>query len=126
SLGELAPLVGLGRKFRALGRTDMTELLRVLPMSLQDLLDDWIESPALKAAIAAGGVRDIRQGPRSGGTSFVLLHYLVGARPGSVRARPWWRQGPDAFVAALGDMARTHRVDIRTGVDIAHILVRDY
>ena len=36
---------GLGRKFRALGRDDMTELLRVMPMSVQDLLDDWFESP---------------------------------------------------------------------------------
>ena len=60
----------------------MTELLRVMPMSIQDLLDDELESDSLKAAIGAGGVRDIRQGPRSGGTTFVLLHHLVGARVG--------------------------------------------
>ena len=95
SLGELGPLLGLGRKFRSLGRDDMTELLRVLPMSVQDLADEWFENELVKAAIAAGGVRDIRQGPRSGGTSYVMLHYLVGAPAGSVRTRGWWRDGPD-------------------------------
>ena len=125
SIGELAPLLSLGRKFRALGRADMLELLRVLPMSLQDLLDDWFESPILKAAVAAGGIRDIRQGPRSGGTSFVLLHSVVGARPGSVGARPWWRGGPDAFVRVVADLARANNVAFRTGTDVDRILVRD-
>jgi len=123
SLGELAPLIFLGRKFRALGRADMLELLRVLPMSLQDLLDDWFESPILKAAVAAAGVRDIRQGPRSGGTSFVLLHNLVGARAGL--ARSWWRDGPDAFTGAVADVARANGVAVRTGANVARILVRD-
>lgn len=125
SIGELTPLLGLGRKFRALGRADMTELLRVLPMSLQDLLDDWFESPLLKAAVAAGGVRDIRQGPRSGGTSFVLLHHLTGARHGSIRARPWWREGPDGFVRVVAEKAKRIGVTVRTGTAVAHILVRD-
>ncbi len=118
SFGEVAPLLGLGRKFRSLGRDDMTELLRVLPMSVQDLVDEWFEHEALKAAIAAGGVRDIRQGPRSGGTSFVLLHHLVGAPPGSVRARGWWRDGPDAFTVTAEALARKAGVAIRTGADV--------
>jgi phytoene dehydrogenase-like protein len=125
SFGELAPLLSLGRKFRALGRADMLELLRVMPMSVQDLLDDWFESPILKAAVAAGGVRDIRQGPRSGGTSFVLLHNLVGARGGAGLARPWWRDGPGAFTGAVADVARANNVAIRTGAHVARILVRD-
>jgi phytoene dehydrogenase-like protein len=125
SLGELAPLVSLGRKFRSLGRADMIELLRVLPMSIQDLLDDSFESPLIKAAVATAGIRDIRQGPRSGGTSFVLLHHLVGARAGSVGARPWWRAGPDAFIESVAAAARANRVDVRTGARVASILVRE-
>jgi phytoene dehydrogenase-like protein len=123
SLGELAPLVGLGRKFRALGRADMLELLRVLPMSLEDLLDDWFESPLLKAAVAAAGVRDIRQGPRSGGTAFVLLHHLAGARLGL--GRSWWRAGPDAFIDAAAAAARGSKVEIRTGAAVSSVRFRD-
>ena len=125
SLGELGPLLGLGRKFRSLGRGDMTELLRVLPMSVQDLADEWFESEAIKTAIAAAGVRDIRQGPRSGGTSFVLLHHLVGAPPGSVRARGWWRDGPDAFALTAEALARKARVVMQFGARVERIAIRD-
>jgi len=125
SVGELIPLAGLGRKFRSLGRRDMIELLRVLPMPVQDLLDDTFENAALKAAIGAGGVRELRQGPRSGGTSFVLLHYLVGAPAGSVRERAWWSDGPNGFSAAAEAVATQRGVTVRSNADVAHITVRD-
>src|SRR5262249_9120639 len=40
---EVLPLLELGRKFRGLGRGDMIELLRTLPMSVWELADDWFE-----------------------------------------------------------------------------------
>ncbi|HTJ22276.1 MAG TPA: NAD(P)/FAD-dependent oxidoreductase [Gemmatimonadaceae bacterium] len=122
-LSDFTALLGLGRKFRALGREDMTELLRVLPMSVQDFLEDEFETPWLRAAVGAGGVRDIRQGPRSGGTSFVLIHYLLGAPLGSVRMRSWWRDGPDACVTAVEAAARTAGVTIRTNAPVSRINV---
>lgn len=125
SLGEIAPLLGLGRKFRGLGRDGMTDLLRVLPMAVQELVDDTFECESLKALVAAAGVQDIRQGPRSGGTSFVLLHHLVGATPGSIRGRPAVRQGPNVLANAIEDAARGAKVSIRTGTDVARIVVRD-
>ena len=125
SVREVPSLLSLGRKFRGLGKANMGELLRVLPIPAQDLLDDWFEYGPLKAAVGAGAIRDIRQGPRSGGTSFVLLHYLVGAAAGSVRSRPWFRGGPDAFITAAEQAARKHNVTIRAGADVARIVVRD-
>ena len=125
SIGELAPLVGLGRKFRALGRSGMTELLRVMPMAVQDLVDEWFEHETVKVAVAAGGVEDIRQGPRSGGTSFVLLHHLVGAPVGSVRARGWWREGPDVFTLTAEALARKANVAIRLGARVERITIHD-
>ena len=124
-VSELVSLAGLGRKFRALGRRDMIELLRVLPMPVQDLLDDTFENSALKAAIGAGGVRELRQGPRSGGTSFVLLHYLVGAPAGSIRERSWWRDGPDGFTAAAEAAAKGSGVTLRSNAEVVQITVRD-
>src|SRR5262249_50046418 len=122
---ELIPLLGLGRKFRKLGRHDMTELLRTVPMPIKDWLDDELEHETLKAAIGAGAVRDVRQGPRSGGTAFILLHYLTGAAEGAVRARPWWQGGPDALANALLALAQQQGVTIRTNADVARIVVRD-
>jgi phytoene dehydrogenase-like protein len=122
---ELWAMLGVGREFRALGRHDMPELLRTVPMPVADLLDDALDHETLKAAIGAGAVRDIQQGPRSGGTAFVLLHYLVGATDGAVRARPWWRDGPGALAAALAALARQHGVTVRTDAEVSRIVVRD-
>ncbi len=125
SLSELWPLLGLGKKFRALGRRDMVEFLRTLPLSVWELLDDWFESAPLKAAVATGGIQDHQQGPRSGGTGFVLLHYLVGASQGAVRGRTPWRDGPEAFTLAAQRAAERFRVTIRRGAAVQRIQVQD-
>jgi phytoene dehydrogenase-like protein len=125
SLGELVPLLSLGRKFRALGRRDMLEFLRTLPLSVGELLDDWFECVPLKAAVATGGIQDLRQGPRSGGTGFVLLHHLVGTAPGAVRGRMPWRGGPEAFTRAAEAAARRFGVTIRAEAEVGRIRVHD-
>jgi len=119
------PLLGLGRRFRSLGRADMTEFLRVMPMSVQQLAEDWFELDALQAGVAACGVQDYRQGPISGGTGFVLLHHLVGAQEGCIRGRGAWRAGSAAFATIAENTARQHGVTIRTGADVTNISVQD-
>src|SRR3989441_6626027 len=89
--GNLLTLLRLGRRFRGLGKTGMIDFLRVLPMSVAELLDEWFEADALKGTLAAGAVTGLHQGPRSGGTAFGLLHHLVG-HPG-VRSRVAVRGG---------------------------------
>jgi phytoene dehydrogenase-like protein len=123
SLGDLPSLLGLGRSYRSLGKANMSELLRVLPMPVQDLVDEWFTYEPLKAAIAGAAVRDIRQGPRSGGTSFVLLHYLAGAAAGSIRGRPALRQ--DAMLAAASAVGASAGVVVRDDVEVAKVVVRN-
>ncbi|HEY4304761.1 MAG TPA: NAD(P)/FAD-dependent oxidoreductase [Gemmatimonadaceae bacterium] len=125
SVRDLASLAGLGGRLRTLGRADMTELLRVLPMSIEDFVDDELESDALKAVLAAGAVRDIRQGPKSGGTTFVLLHHLVGAPAGSIRAHAWPSSAPTALIDALAAALKTRGAEIRANVEVARITVKD-
>ncbi len=125
SLRDVLPLALLGLRMRALGRDDMTEFLRVMPMSVQDLLDDTFESELLKAAVASAAIRDLRQGPRSGGTTFNLLHYMVGAMPGSHRARSWFANGPDAFADAAAATVRKFGGEVRTNARIERITVKD-
>ena len=125
SAGEWLSLLSLARKLRTLGARDMTELLRLLPMPVRELLDDWFECAPLKAAVATAGIQGLQQGPRSGGTSFVLLHQLVGAQAGAVRGRLPWRGGPGAFRTAAGEAARRSGATLRAGAKVASILVRD-
>lgn len=125
SLADLVPMLGLVRAFRRLGRQEMIEFLRVLPMSVQEVLDDEFESEPLKALLAPGGTIDLQQGPRSGGTGYVLLHHLVGAGEGVMRGRGAWRKGPEALIGALAAAANQAGVTIRTGAGVHHIEVRD-
>ena len=77
---------GFAISARRLGGQGLEDLLRILPMPVAELLDDWFENDALKGALGAAGVQHLLQGPRSGGTAFRLLHQHVGCPAGMFRA----------------------------------------
>jgi len=77
--------LGLAFRVRRLGRQGMEDLMRILPMPVAELLDDWFECDALKGALGAMGILHLQQGPRSAGTAFRLLHHHVGSPPGVFR-----------------------------------------
>jgi phytoene dehydrogenase-like protein len=77
--------IGLAFRVRRLGREGMEDLMRVLPMPVAELLDDWFECDALKGALGAMGILHLQQGPRSAGTAFRLLHHHAGCAPGVFR-----------------------------------------
>ena len=77
--------IGLAFRVRRLGREGMEDLMRVLPMPVAELLDDWFECDALKGALGAMGILHLQQGPRSAGTAFRLLHHHAGCVPGVFR-----------------------------------------
>jgi phytoene dehydrogenase-like protein len=104
---------GFALRARRLGREGLTDLMRVLPMSAAELLDNWFESDTLKGLLAARAVSGIRQGPRSGGTAFRLVHAAVGNPPGVFR---WERSNAREVLASS--------VQIRGG-DVRTITVRD-
>jgi phytoene dehydrogenase-like protein len=75
----------LALRVRRLGRQGMEDLMRILPMSVAELLDDWFECDALKGTLGAPGILHLQQGPRSGGTAFRLVHHHVGSAEGVFR-----------------------------------------
>jgi phytoene dehydrogenase-like protein len=115
SLGELVRQVRLALRLRRLGRTETTEFLRVLPMSVADWLDDWFDTDALKGALGAAGICHLRHGPRAGGTAFALLHRHVGSPPGVFRP-------PSSNVVDV--LARLPGIEIRRSAQLATIDVR--
>ena len=123
---DLLALLGVGRRLRGLGKVEMIEFLRTVPMSVADFLDDWFESDALKGVLGAAGVSHIFQGPKSAGTAFVMLHHHVGRPAGALRSRTALRGGvgtlADALARALG--ARGGGGELRLGAGVERILVR--
>lgn len=84
-LADLAQLAGLALRAHRSGRQTIEDLLRLLPMPVADLLDDWFESDALKGLLGSAGILHQRRGPRAGGTALALLHHHVGNAPGVFR-----------------------------------------
>jgi phytoene dehydrogenase-like protein len=122
SFGDLMSLASLGTRLRmSLGKTEMVELLRTVPMSVGELLDDWFETDVLKGAVGARGVTGILQGPRSGGTAFVLLHHQVGRPEGAFRAPTAVRGGVGNVARALAAAATALGAEIRTGVEVTRV-----
>ena len=120
-LRELAPFLGLGRKVRALGGNDMTELFRVLPLPAYDLLEDYFEDELLKGALGALSVRGLFQGPRAQGTALVLLHHLVGSPTGCFGTRTVVRGGVGGLAEALVGAARGRGVELRVDSGVERI-----
>jgi len=115
-LGELARLAGLGLRARRLGRQGIEDLLRLLPMSVADFLDDWFEADALKGLLGAAGVMHLQQGPRSGGTAFRLLHHHVGSPAGVFRS-------PRSSIARV--LSELPGVERRRDAQVVRITVRE-
>ena len=109
-VGELLHMARLGLEVRRLGKQTVIDLLRILPMSVAELLDDWFESDVLKGVLGAAGVWHLRQGPRAGGTAFNLLHHHVGSPAGVFRPP---RSNISQALAAMPG------VDIRRGTEAA-------
>jgi len=121
SLRDLLGLRPLARPVRALGRKHVNDLLRILPMPVADLLDEWFESDVVKGAIAANGVRDITWGPKEAGTAYALLYNWALSDSGIFRSAGVIKGGIGALSDALATAARSFGAEIRTGAVVERI-----
>lgn len=67
-------LLELGLELRLAGRKDMLNFIRALPMTAQELLEEYFESEIVKAAIASVAIHSSTLGPMSAGTGYTLIH----------------------------------------------------
>lgn len=113
----LPALSRAGWSLRRLGGKDMMELLRVLPMSVADWLDDWFESDLLRATLAGPAFAGAWMGPRSPGSAANLLFR-------ECLAGPEIFGGSTAVVRAL-ELA-SNRVELRLGWEAKALSVRNH
>ena len=121
--GNLMSMLGIGRKARSLGRAGIFDILRTLPMSIADVLDETFEHDAVKGLLASRAVTRIQQGPRSGATAFLFLHNHVGLPAGAVGTSVAPQGGVGRLVRALATVAKSHGVEIRTSARVVQIRV---
>jgi phytoene dehydrogenase-like protein len=125
SLRDLLHLRPLAGPVRALGRKHVNDLLRVLPMPVADLLDEWFESDVVKGAIAANGVRDLTWGPKEAGTAYTLLYNWSLSDTGLFRSAGVVKGGMGALSEALANSARSLGAEIRTDAVVESIATEE-
>jgi phytoene dehydrogenase-like protein len=121
----LNEMVKIAWKFHRLGKKEMVEFLRVLPMSIADWLHEWFEGELLKAALARPGILGTFIGPRAQGTSFVFLHRQLGQSNGLFQTDGWVRGGIGNFPQALARAAIRYGAEIRTSVEVVGISIKN-
>jgi phytoene dehydrogenase-like protein len=122
---DLWTMARLGGKLRRLGRKDMPEVMRILPMTARELLDEWFETDVVKGTLAAAAITGLFQGPMAAGTAYTFLHHHVGVGNGAMRPCVRVRGGMGGLTAALAAAATQLGVDIRTEAAVEQVIVED-
>lgn len=121
---DLWSLFKAGHRFRSLGTREGHQLLRWLSMPIGDLVGEWFDNELLRATVAGPGLSGTMLAPRSAGGAFVmLLREASRLRAGGRSLRP--RGGPGTLMQAMAAAATRAGAEIRTGVNVDRILVRD-
>lgn len=121
SMRDLREVGRIGLSLRALSREDGYRLLRWGPMPVADAASEWFESGLMQAAVAARGIFGVAAGPRSAGTTAVmLLSAAADPQPGGSSVTV--KGGLGALTRAMADAARGAGAEIRTHAPVTRIL----
>jgi len=124
SAHEWWKLFMLGRQARALGRRDLTRLVRWMPMAVADLTGEWFQDELVQGAIAAHAIFGHAAGPWSAGTGGMLLQRL-GSDPMPVGSGATVRGGPGALSDLVGRIATHAGAQVRTAARVVRITTKD-
>lgn len=119
---HLAKFLDLAWKFHRLGEKEMHDFLRILPMSIADLLNEWFESDLLKGALAGRAMLASFVGPRQQGTAFNFLHHQLGNSTGALPTAGFARGGIGRLTEALHDAAKSYGAEVRSGAEVTKII----
>lgn len=121
TLGDVIGGVRTAIAARARTRTANGGLMHVMPMAIRDLVDEWFDTDALRAVVAARGVLLTGLGPRMPGTGGALLTDAAGNDGGLAGQTVFARGGPGALTESLAEAARASGAEIRTEAAVANV-----
>ncbi len=121
---DLNELLYLGRRFWSLTATEMHETVRFWTMSIADYLDEYFETPCIKAYLAISAIIGTALGPMSPGSAYVLLHHYMGDVDGNVGAWGFARGGMGAITQAMAKSLATAGGEVRVGKGVERIPIR--
>ncbi len=123
SPADLLELARFAWKLKGLDVKSTGDFVKVMTLSVAELLEEWFESPQVKAARCVSGAIGTYGGPYTPGTAYVMLHHYIGEIDGQIAEWAFVRGGTGAVSEAIAADAREHGADIRTGARVGRILV---
>ena len=122
SASEGYGLAEMAVKLRLMGRKDMLSLIRLLPMTTVEFLEEWFESEELKGALGSLAIHGVTLGVMSAGTGYTLLHNWLNR--GGLSPVNAGKVGE--ITQSLGEAVKRYGGEIRTDAEVAHIQVDTY
>jgi len=114
----------LAWRHKGLDVRTIADVTRLMTMSIADLLDDWFESPQVKAAMAVNGVIGTWAGPCEPGTAYVMAHHSIGeVGDGHLGGWGFPEGGMGAVAEAIKRAAVGFGAEIRTSAKVERLLV---
>jgi phytoene dehydrogenase-like protein len=123
SPADLLELARFAWKLKGLDVKGTGDFVKVMTLSVAELLDEWFESPQVKAARCVSGAIGTYGGPYTPGTAYVLLHHYIGEVDGQMAEWAFVRGGTGAVSQAIGGDAIEHGAQVRTAAAVERILV---
>ena len=120
---DIHELLFLAKQFWALGEKELYEYVRFFTMSAADFLEDYFENDLIKSAMASPGIIGTALGVFSPGSSYILLHHVMGDVDGNVGAWGLARGGMGAISDAIAGAVQEHGGEIRTEAGVQKIMV---
>ncbi|MDH3621522.1 MAG: NAD(P)/FAD-dependent oxidoreductase [Gammaproteobacteria bacterium] len=120
---DLMEFLYLARQFWSLGEKEIYEYVRFFTMSAAEFLEDYFENDLVKAAMASPGIIGTALGVYSPGSSYILLHHVMGDVDGSIGAWGLARGGMGAISDAIAGAVKENGGEIRTNAGVQQVLV---
>ena len=121
---DIMEFLFLARQFWKLGEKEIYEYARFFTTSAADFLDDYFESDMIKATMASPGIIGTALGVYSPGSSYILLHHVMGDVDGNIGAWGLARGGMGAISKALASALAEYGGEVRTNAGVRKVLVR--
>lgn len=122
NLSEGMALAELGLDLRMMGSADMMKIIRGIPMTADEFVDEWFESDVVKAAVASLGIHGFTLGVFGAGTGYTLMHN-------------WANRGGLSHVSVQGGIGQTTEAlasavkifggEIRTNAEVKQVTVKE-
>ena len=122
SMSEGMDLAKLGLNVRMMGGKDMMRIVRGIPMTADEFVDEWFESDVVKAAVASLGIHGLTLGVYGAGTCYTLMHNWAnrgGMSHVSVQG------GIGKITEALASAVKSFGGEIRTNAEVKQVVVKD-